>query len=415
MIKKFLKNDYVFSVMQKSINILTSVVTVSLINRYLGTELKGEYTYIVNIATILAVVLGFGFYESYPYAKRQNKESQLKNYLNVFFLQFIIYIIIGISMGFVIKSKDIIIISILIPIQVLVSQMQMVGIVEFIRYRQILQIVVYFIDMILTILVYIFIPKSMNILLYILIIKDLIYILSYLIKCRYIPNPFKVEKKFIIFLFKFGLVAMMTKLLIELNYRIDVLLLKPFVSYSEIGLYSVGAKLAQYVWLIPDAFKEVIYSRTAKNDSVEEIKFVLKINMVITMTIIAGIIVFGKFIINVLYGAEYLDSYVVTCIIFAGIPSMVLYKLISPLYMARGKQVKCFLILFSSVISNVILSFILIPIYGKIGAATAVVVAYSVCGLIFFISFLKEYKLKWNEAIIINKNDISKLMKYLKR
>ena len=411
-LKKLLKNDYVFSILQKALNILTGIVTISLINRYLGPSLKGEYTYITNIATILAVVLGFGFYESYPFVKRQKKEEQLKSYLDIFMLQFILYLIIGIIIGIVTKDKTVVLVSILVPVQVLTSQLQMIGMVEFIRYRQVLQIVNYSIDMILTILAYLFVPQTIYILLYILVFKDLAYIIAYLVKCKYVPKLFKVNKRFITFLFKFGFVAMLTKLLIELNYRIDVLMLKIFVPYVEIGLYSVGSKLAQYVWLIPDAFKEVIYARTAKNDSVDEIKFVLKINIVITIFIIIFILIFGKLIIHILFGEEYLNAYPVTWIIFFGIPSMVLYKIISPLYMANGKQNKCFFILLVSVIANIITNFIFIPLCGKFGAAISTVFSYSICGLIFYISFIKDYHLHWYEGLVFNKKDMDKIKGY---
>ncbi len=412
-LRKLLKNDYVFSIFQKALNILTGIVTISLINRYLGPSLKGEYTYITNIATVLAVVLGFGFYESYPFVKRQKKEEQLKSYLDIFMLQFILYLIIGIIIGIVTKDKTVVLVSILVPVQVLTSQLQMIGMVEFIRYRQILQIVNYSIDMILTILAYLFVPQTIYILLYILVIKDLAYIIAYLVKCKYVPKRFTINKKFVIFLFKFGFVAMLTKLLIELNYRIDVLMLKIFVPYVEIGLYSVGSKLAQYVWLIPDAFKEVIYARTARNDSVDEIKFVLKINILITVFIIIFILIFGKLIIYILFGEEYLNAYPVTCIIFFGIPSMVLYKIISPLYMANGKQKKCFLILLISVIANIITNFIFIPLCGKFGAAISTVFSYSICGLIFYISFIKDYHLRWYDGIAFNKEDVNKIKEYL--
>ena len=73
-IEKIMKNDYVFSLFQKMINILTGIITVAIINRYLGVSLKGEYEYIKNIVNVLNIIFGFGLYASYPYLKRK-KES----------------------------------------------------------------------------------------------------------------------------------------------------------------------------------------------------------------------------------------------------------------------------------------------------------------------------------------------------
>jgi O-antigen/teichoic acid export membrane protein len=414
-IKKLLNNDYIFSLIQKSLNIITGVITVSLINRYLGTTLKGKYEYILNIVNVLYIVLGFGFNTSYPYMKRKNMEDQLHKYLDIFTLQFVIYIVFSITISIITKSVIVCLTSVMIALNVFNYQLQRIGIVEFIRYRQILQIVSYLIDMLLTIFVYLFIPQNLNALFIILIIKYLIYIILYLVKCRYIPKILNVDLKFIKFLFKFGFFAMLTSLLSEFNYGIDVLVMKLFLPYSEIGLYSVGSKLAQYIWLIPDAFKDVLFSRTAKDDSVDEIKVIMRLNLFITLMLILIILIFGKIIIYILYGTEYLEAYFVTIIVFLGIPSMVVYKLLTPLYNANGKQKKCFIILLISVITNVCLNFVMIPLYGKTGAAISTVISYTICGMILFIDFIKMYKLQWKDFIFIKKSDISSVTKKIKK
>jgi O-antigen/teichoic acid export membrane protein len=414
-LKKLMKNDYVFSLIQKSLNIITGVITVALINRYLGTFLKGKYEYILNIVNISYIVLGFGFNASYPYMKRKNMPDQLHKYLNIFTLQFIVYMIFSIIISIITKNVIVCLTSTMIALRVFNNQLQSIGIVEFIRYRQILQIISYLVDMLLTLFVYLFIPQNLNALFIILIIKYLIYIILYLVKCKYIPKILNIDLKFLKFLFTFGFFAMLTSLLSEFNYSIDILVMKLFLPYSEIGLYSVGSKLAQYIWLIPDAFKDVLYSRTAKNDSVDEIKVIMRLNLFITLMLILMILIFGKIIIYILYGKEYLDAYFVTIIVFLGIPSMVIYKLLTPLYNANGKQKKCFIILLISVITNVCLNFVMIPLYGKTGAAVSTVISYTICGMILFIDFIKMYKLQWKDFIFIKKSDISFVTKKLKK
>ena len=84
---KLTQSDYAFSLFQKCMNIITGILTISLINRYLGTTLKGEYEYILNIVNVLSIILGFGLHASYPYMKRNKMQNQLKSYLDIFFLQ----------------------------------------------------------------------------------------------------------------------------------------------------------------------------------------------------------------------------------------------------------------------------------------------------------------------------------------
>ena len=408
-------NDYIFSLFQKFINIITGIITISLVNRYLGASLKGEYEYILNLVNVLYIVLGLGLYSSYPYMKRHKLDNQLHKYLDMFFLQAFIYAVIGTILIVVTKEIKIFIIVFLTILKVLNTQLQNVGIVEFIRFRQKIQILSYVMDLVLTLFVYFIIPQNMNILLLILSAKFIVSTILYLIKAKYIPNPFKIDNELFKKILKFGFVAMLTALLSEFNYSIDIFVMRFLLPFSEIGLYSVGSKLAQYIWLIPDSFKDVLFSRTAQDDSINEIKVVLRLNIFITFVLIILMLVMGKFIIWFLYGTEYLDSYIVTSIVFLGIPSMVIYKIICPLYIAKGQQKKIFSILLVSVISNVILNLITIPMFGKIGAAASTVCSYSICGLILFICFIKEYKLKWTECIIIKKTDFKKIINRIRR
>ena len=49
------KNDYLFSVINKAISGITGFMTETLMNRYLGPFLKGEYTYIMNVVNVVAL------------------------------------------------------------------------------------------------------------------------------------------------------------------------------------------------------------------------------------------------------------------------------------------------------------------------------------------------------------------------
>ena len=191
-------------------------------------------------------------------------------------------------------------------------------------------------------------------------------------------------------------------------------MMERFLPYSEIGLYTVGIGLAEYAWLVPDAFKNVLFARTAKKNSVQSVITSIKVNTVIILVILAGVLLLGKHVINFLYGVEYSDSYSVTCIIFLGVPAMMLFKLIGPLYIAEGKQKLYFIILVISVVANAGLNLFLIPTMGKIGAALASVGSYLVCGLVFYLRFIRDYHIVWYEPLLLRKKDLKGLINRIK-
>lgn len=107
---------------------------------------------------------------------------------------------------------------------------------------------------------------------------------------------------------------MITTLMLTLNYRVDTLMMGYMyhIPDTEIGFYSLGVSLSEYGWLIPDAFREVLFSRTAKDDAIEEVTMSMKVNFYLTLLMILGILVLGRPVIRILAGAEYLPAYPVT-------------------------------------------------------------------------------------------------------
>ena len=166
--------------------------------------------------------------------------------------------------------------------------------------------------------------------------------------------------------------------------------------------------------MIPDAFKDVLFSKTSRSDAIDDIKMSIKVNLYISILIIISIALLGKPIIQILYGSEYLPAYSVTVIIFGGLIPMIFYKMIISLFNARGKQKLSFWILLLSVLINVVMNFILIPLYGNIGAAISSVVSYTVCGVVFTYIFMKEYNIKVSEILIIDKDEFNRIKVLIK-
>lgn len=102
---------------------------------------------------------------------------------------------------------------------------------------------------------------------------------------------------------------MLLLLMTTLNYNIDIIILKYYSSYSAVGIYSVGVTLATMIWIIPDAFKEVLFSKTSKDDSIKEIIVSIKLNLYICSIIIVSFLFLGKIFIYIAYGQEYVNRF----------------------------------------------------------------------------------------------------------
>jgi O-antigen/teichoic acid export membrane protein len=211
---------------------------------------------------------------------------------------------------------------------------------------------------------------------------------------------------------KFGILPMLNFLMITLNYTIDTVILKLFVDYRHIGYYSVGIGLVGSAWVIPDAFKEVLFGKTAKSDSIEDILLSIKITFYFSLAMILLVILLGKYVIVFLYGKEFLPAYIVTNVIFVGTLSMIFYKLIYTLFIAQGKSKVSFIILLISVLLNVVLNFSLDRLLGIIGAALASVGSYSLCGFLFLYVFILDHKISLKNVFLFNDSEKIRIKRF---
>jgi O-antigen/teichoic acid export membrane protein len=409
---KLFKNQYIFSMFSKFSLAFLGLINSILINRYLGPALKGEYAFILNSVNILVLILNLGIYQSYPFFKRQNIEGLKEKYINNVSFQFALYFSITVILSFVFKDINYSIVFTLVPFMILTRQLSFITLVERINIRNLVNITSAAAYTLILIVVYIFTEVDYVYVIVALYFKDIIIIASLILVFRLKPNLTRPHKEMLIQSIKYGIGPMFTLLLINLNYKADVIILKVFVENYQIGLYSIGILLAEQAWLISDAFKEVLFSKTSRSDSVNETIRAIKLNVYINILMLVFVLIFGKQIITLLYGVEFVDAYLVTSVIFAGITGMVLFKLIYPYFISKGMQMITVKYLLVVALVNILLNFVLIPQFGNIGAAIASVVSYNICGLLFVISFKNKTQTDYISLLRIDKHDIEVVKKF---
>ena len=409
------KKTYLIAMISKISIIFISMITSALINRTLGVEIKGQFAYINNWSTIIISILSFGIGQTYSTYRRKYGKEALNTFVFLTLFQsaisFVIFLVtVAFNMSYTVKM------SILIATMgILRNNILYIAAIEDIKRRDFNNIIYKLIYLILVLIAYILSIKSLNVMIVLLILDEIIIVVGTFWRYKFRPD-LKFLKRNDVNLFqiyKLGFISMLMYLMITLNYNLDVIFLKIMSTDVEVGLYSVAVQFANLLWLIPDAFKDVIMSKTAKEDSVDEIVVVTKLSLYISIVIIFGFLIFGKLVIKILYGDEFLDSYGPTVLLLIGSLSMIIYKIIHPLYVSKGKQSVVLKVLFVAVIINIVANMILIPVWGMNGAAIASVFSYTFCSLIFVIIFCKEYNIRYSKLFIISKSEIVSLKEKL--
>ena len=408
---KITSNDYVYTIFTKIMAVVIGLIASSYSNRFLGPELKGELGQISSMISIVAVTANFGLYQPYPYYKRQGEPDVLDKFLRIFLLQFIAYTVIGVFAAAALNSFALTAVCLIAPIQVLANQLSFMIMVEDVKYKNKIFFTARITNTLITILAFYTMNRTILVSLALVVVGDLITVIMALRRMKRMPNPLRADLRFAAKIVPFGFVSMVTTLMITLNYRVDTLMMGYLfgIPDAEIGFYTLGVSLSEYGWLIPDAFREVLFSRTAKDDAIGEVTMSMKVNLYLTLCMIVGILLLGKPVIWLLAGAEYLPAYPVTVLLIAGIIPMSYFKIIGTLLLAQGKKYTYLGMLTLSVVANIICNMFTIPLWGKMGAAAASVVSYMVAGGCFLVYYLRTYKIPARDVLLFRPEEIARL------
>ena len=385
-------NLYGIAVLYKLIVVILGIVNSILINRSLGVALRGEYTTIISWANFIQLFLNLGIGYAYPAIKRQNSEKGKTIFSTIIFILLTIYGVGSVVIGIFIDgyTRYILIISYICVIENLII---LVALIENIILKNRINIITAFIHTAILLLIFTTFKYNLHAVLFAIIVDHIILGLWLaMINKMWNINFIFLNKKCLIDIFKIAIPAMFMNMLMYLNYHADILFLSMITKDSYVvGLYGTAVTLGNMLWIIPDAFKDILFHRAAQKDNPEEVVTAIVINIMICLVVLISFIICGKSILCLMYGEDFVSAYTLVILLFVGTFPMILYKLIHPIYIANGKTGVVVLLLSVAVITNLIGNIILVPMYSGVGAAISSIVSYMFCGIVFYIKFAHDY------------------------
>lgn len=412
---KFLNNDYVLNTLVKIVTLFIGFITSMFSTRYLGVINKGTYSYISQVANTGSIVCNMGIYQSYSFNYKKYGKETLKKYSDICFLQFLVLAVIATIIAVSTNDYKIKLAVFLIPFSVLKHQYENIVLIENIRLRMFLQV---FDKILLTAayaLLFFTAESSVTYIVYLTIFVDVFTVAFYLVKLGYLPKIWQVDFTFFKSILKFGWLPMVSMLLVTLNYSVDIFFLEHIGTAEDLGYYSFAANIINYVWMLPDAFKEVLFSKSAKKLDRKNISISIQISLISIACCLVGFIAIGKPFISFLYGSEFLPSYNIVLILILGAFSMSFFKLLGIVLISQGKRTMHFTALAISVTINIIANILAIPRWGMYGAAWASVLSYTACAMILIPYFCKHFEFKLIDLFIPSKATLIQIKGLLKK
>lgn len=216
-----------------------------------------------------------------------------------------------------------------------------------------------------------------------------------------------------------GTIYAVSLLIINLNYKVDVILLDKLSNSFETGIYTKGSGIVQYLWQIPMMVSTIVFARSAvsKNGRLFSIKVaqLLRVSFVIILLISILLFFCSEILIIGMFGEAFRESISVLNYMLPGVLLITIFKVMNVDLAGKGKPWISMKAMVPALIVNIVLNIIWIPTYGSDGAAIASTVSYSIAGLLFLYFYSKETGMTVFEIIRYKKTDFDPIFNIIKK
>jgi O-antigen/teichoic acid export membrane protein len=190
----------------------------------------------------------------------------------------------------------------------------------------------------------------------------------------------------------FGLKSHPADVMMLGNYRLDQWILGATRSKAELGIYSVAVSLAETLFYLPEAVKQVARPRLARATQARaaiEGAAVFRITTVATFGSALVLFVFAPEIVRVVFGAPFVHAAPQLRVLVLGAFGVIGMKILGNALTAQGRPGLESIVVGVAFIATIALDIALIPAYGGMGAALASTLSYLVGGAAVAAVFLR--------------------------
>jgi O-antigen/teichoic acid export membrane protein len=121
---------------------------------------------------------------------------------------------------------------------------------------------------------------------------------------------------------RYGLREYMGSLLATLNVKIDLFVLALFLERAELGLYAVAVGISEVFEFLPGTVSFVLFPRVSRGDDTARKRRVVNkcivYNLVLMTPVWIGFVIFGRWIVPLVYGRAYAGAYSLAVFLMLG-------------------------------------------------------------------------------------------------
>lgn len=389
-----LTKNTALTVFVQAFRFLLAAFTSIIIARFLGPENKGLYSLALLVPTLLVAFTNVGV----PQATAFYVAKRLFNNKVIFGNNILISVIIGLitlmfGIVFVIFFQDtflpnvpksfVLLALLAVPLNLLASNLKNILLgLQRIVYFNLADVVPQFLNFLLILILFLFFQSSVTSIISVLVLTSLISSFGLLMLLKKIVGgvSFKLNRSYLKKTLLYGIKSHLGKVVIFLNYRLDLFLVNGFLNPISVGLYSISVSLAERLWILSGSASTILFPRIASGDkkAMEEHTPLVSRN-ILWITALGALILYitSGWLIPLLYSSAFLASVKSLQILLIGIVALSPARVLSGDISGRGYPLQGSIVNLITLVINIILNLIWIPRFGIEGAAWATSVSYS--------------------------------------
>lgn len=222
------------------------------------------------------------------------------------------------------------------------------------------------------------------------------------------PVSWKLKINDFLEMLKLGFQYHIVSVLIQMEYRLDILVIAMYLNPGQIGIYSLGVTIAKLPWAIANSVTNVMFPKISSSSRQAAIDFTVRatrISFYLTLFSAIGLIIFGYPLIYFAYGTDFIAAYFIVVILSIGIVNNSLFRTLGIYFSGIGQPMITARVSIITVILNVIFNFSLIPLWGINGAAITSAATYSISGLVIMFIFIRATNTNFSQFFVFQKED----------
>ena len=165
--------------------------------------------------------------------------------------------------------------------------------------------------------------------------------------------------------------------------KIDQIMLKWMVGVKEVGIYAIAATLSEAWYFVPSAIVVSFYPRLIRLRDESEQKFEIRFQMLfdflfgIAFVVAIFVTIFSNFFVEIFFGDNYARSASILSIHIWAAIFIFMRTAFSKWIILENVLVFSLVTQGFGALSNIVLNYFLIPLYGGVGAAVATLISYA--------------------------------------